>query len=99
MEPQVLELVLGELEHEVTWKALFVPFDRTHQDLGLDPVHGRKIGVEHDLVPTQRQDRALDAFHRDEARLRHRNLRNLRCQSVTSLPMPTKGILPSVVRR
>jgi hypothetical protein len=50
MEPQVIKLLLAELEHEIGWKAVNVPFDRPYQKLGLHSVKVCQVGIKHNFL-------------------------------------------------
>jgi hypothetical protein len=50
LEPQVLELFWGQLEHEIFRETLTIPLHGSVQDLRFDGVELRQVGVQHDLM-------------------------------------------------
>jgi len=69
--PQVVELGLRELEHEVLGKTPEIPLHGADESLRFDAVEGREIGVEHHLLATQENDGAGDSVGEDEGGLGH----------------------------
>jgi hypothetical protein len=45
MEPQVGELIQGELEHELQRKANQIRFDRLNENFGCNPIEFRQVGA------------------------------------------------------
>ena len=66
MTPQVAELLVGELEHELRREAVDVSFHCSSQRLGFHAVEGGQISVEYHFVPTDEQDGLLDLLERYE---------------------------------
>lgn len=65
----------GEFEEKIVGKALAVATDLLVQPPGRDAIELRKLGVEQHLMATQHEDRARDAFDRNDTcrgRARHR---------------------------
>jgi hypothetical protein len=86
LRAQALELLAGELEHEIRWKAPGAALDGLHQHAGLDPVDARQIVVEHDVLTADDDDPPLDPTRRHQG-MRHDvsiSFARLRSQPVTS---------------
>jgi len=58
------QLGSGQAEHEIGRKPIAIAFDLLIQPLGCDAVNRCKVGVEHNLMSTDQQDRSLDSFCR-----------------------------------
>ena len=57
---------LLRLEHEIRRKAVNIPFDNLDEISGLHPIKLCKVGIEHNLLLTDEQNRFLNLFARDQ---------------------------------
>ena len=65
-----MELSPGQLEHEILRKSLMIPFHGANQVPRGDLIECREIGVEHDIVPTDPQNRPFDFVNLNQSLLR-----------------------------
>jgi hypothetical protein len=56
LRPQIFNLFLDQLEHEVGWEAVDVPFVRLIQNLCRDPIKFGNVGVEDDVFAAEADD-------------------------------------------
>ena len=75
MQGQVIELLFGELEHEVVGKAVTVSFDLLIEPFSENTLNPCKIGIQHDFLATEQINGARDCLDGNEGILHDRFLR------------------------
>ena len=79
MEYQVVELLPGQGEHEVSLEAAQIPSDRPVQIPGRNAVKRSQVSIQHHLLAAEEQDGLFDALGRNRgSRFRHGSLTALR---------------------
>src|SRR5215204_2539678 len=71
LRPQTFRLGFAELEHEVTWKALPVPFHLLNQPFRLNAVEVCEVLVQHHLSLADDEDPSIDCRRLDEVERSH----------------------------
>src|SRR5262245_12790542 len=66
MAPQDLEIVPGELEHEIRRKTPAVSLHGADESLGLDAVEARQVRVQEHTLTANDENRSFDSFGRHE---------------------------------
>lgn len=66
MKPELVALLLRELEHEIFGKAIAIPPYRLIQYFGLDLIKIRECGIKHHAMTAQNDNRAVDHVQRCE---------------------------------
>ena len=74
MVPQVSELFITQLKHEVVGKPIRIALHRLVDFLGRNSVEFRQAGVENDPLPADRENRSINALLRNQELSRHGSL-------------------------